>query len=49
MGVEIVWDDVEFAIRECVNRAVHEPVELDAAAALGAPPKILPVLPLSPR
>src|ERR1700692_929044 len=35
MGVEVVEDDVEFAIREGGNDAVHEAEELDTAAALG--------------
>jgi hypothetical protein len=35
VGVEIVEDDVKLAIREGVNKAVHEAEEIDAAAALG--------------
>ena len=35
MGVEIVEDDVKLAVREGVNKAIHEAEELNAAAALG--------------
>src|SRR6476646_4796616 len=35
MGVEIVEDDVQLAVREGVNKAIHEAEELNAAAALG--------------
>src|SRR6516225_11861396 len=35
MGVEIVEDDVQLAIREGGNHAVHEAEELDTAPALG--------------
>src|SRR4029453_7820996 len=35
MRVEIVEDDVELAIREGGDEAVHEPEEFDAAAPLG--------------
>src|SRR4051812_47843523 len=35
MGVEIVGDDVQLAVREGVNKAIHEAEELNAAAALG--------------
>ena len=35
MGVEVVEDDVEVAIREGGNDAVHEAEELDTAAPLG--------------
>ena len=35
MGIEVVEDHVEFAIREGGNEAVHEAEELDPAAPLG--------------
>ena len=35
MGVEIVEDDVQLAVREGVNKAIHEAEELTPAAALG--------------
>src|ERR671938_815584 len=35
VGVEIVEDDVQLAVREGGNQAVHEAEEFDAAAALG--------------
>src|SRR5262249_41268557 len=35
MGVEIIKDDVQFAVREGGNHAVHEAEKLDTAAALG--------------
>src|SRR6516165_4335744 len=35
MGIEVVEDHVEFAIRESGNEAVHEAEELDPAAPLG--------------
>ena len=35
MGVEIIEDDVQLAIREGSNHAVHEAEELDTASPLG--------------